>query len=72
ASVGTDGIDGPTDAAGAWAHSGTLAAAAEQSLDWQALLTANDSYELHRRLGTLLRTGPTDTNVGDVQIVLVY
>jgi glycerate-2-kinase len=35
-------------------------------------LADNDAYELHRRLGTLTRTGPTDTNVGDLQISLVY
>lgn len=72
ASIGTDGIDGPTDAAGAWAGPGTLAAAADQALEWQAQLADNNAYELHRRLGTLVRTGPTDTNVGDLQIALVY
>jgi glycerate-2-kinase len=36
------------------------------------MLADNDAYELHKRLGTLIRTGPTDTNVGDLQIALVY
>ncbi len=72
ASVGTDGIDGPTDAAGAWADPGTYAAARAHALDVEGFLEANDAYELHRRLGTLIRTGPTDTNVGDLQVALVY
>ncbi len=72
ASIGTDGIDGPTDAAGAWADTWTDAAARAQSLDLGGFLARNDAYELHRRLGTLIRTGPTDTNVGDLQIALVY
>lgn len=72
ASVGTDGIDGPTDAAGAWADNDTQADADAQSLKVESSLDDNDAYELHRRLGTLTRTGPTDTNVGDIQIALVY
>lgn len=72
ASAGTDGIDGPTDAAGAWADNDTQAVAGALSLNVEASLDDNAAYELHRRLGTLTRTGPTDTNVGDIQIVLVY
>lgn len=71
-SIGTDGIDGPTDAAGAWAGPGTAAEAASLRVPLEALLADNDAYELHRRLGTLIRTGPTDTNVGDLQVALVY
>ena len=71
-SVGTDGIDGPTDAAGAWADNGTAAIAAAQSLKVAAWLADNNAHELHRRLGTLTRTGPTDTNVGDLQVALIY
>ena len=37
-----------------------------------ALLADNNAYELHKRLGTLIRTGPTDTNVGDLQVALIY
>lgn len=72
ASVGTDGVDGPTDAAGAWADNDTHAAADAQSLRVESFLRDNNAYELHRRLGTLMRTGPTDTNVGDMQVVLIY
>lgn len=72
ASVGTDGIDGPTDAAGAWADNTTAALARERALDIETILDANDAYHLHDALGTLIRTGRTDTNVGDVQVALVY
>ena len=72
ASVGTDGIDGPTDAAGAWADGTTAAAAAAAGLDVEAFLDRNDAYHLHEALGTLIRTGRTDTNVGDVQVAVVY
>jgi glycerate 2-kinase len=70
ASIGTDGIDGPTDAAGAHSDSTTMARAAEQSLDPGAYLADNDAYAFFQRLGDLVITGPTSTNVGDVQIVL--
>jgi glycerate 2-kinase len=72
ASVGTDGIDGPTDAAGAWADHTVAALAAAQGVNVAAYLADNNAYELHRRLGTLTRTGPTDTNVGDLQVALIY
>jgi hydroxypyruvate reductase len=72
ASIGTDGIDGPTDAAGAWADASTAAAAAAAGLDVDAFLDRNDAYHLHEALGTLIRTGRTDTNVGDVQVAVVY
>ena len=71
-SVGTDGIDGPTDAAGAWADNAIAAIAASRRIPMEAMLADNDAYELHKRLGTLIRTGPTDTNVGDLQVALVY
>lgn len=72
ASAGTDGIDGPTDAAGAWADHTTRDVARSQQVDIAGALDDNDAYDLHRRLGTLIRTGPTDTNVGDLQITLIY
>jgi glycerate 2-kinase len=71
-SVGTDGIDGPTDAAGAWADGETAAAAVRSGLDVNAHLADNDVYRFHEALGTLVRTGRTDTNVGDVQVALVF
>ena len=71
ASVGTDGIDGPTDAAGAVADSGTAARAAAAGLDWRAALGANDAYHFFEPLGDLLRWGATGTNVGDLHVLLV-
>jgi glycerate 2-kinase len=71
-SVGTDGIDGPTDAAGAFVDNAVAASAAAQGVHVDAYLADNNAYELHRRLGTLTRTGPTDTNVGDLQVALIY
>jgi hydroxypyruvate reductase len=69
-SLGTDGVDGPTDAAGAIAASDSLArAAALGAPTVEAALEANDSYNYFDRLRDLVRTGPTGTNVGDLQIV---
>jgi len=71
ASVGTDGVDGPTDAAGAIVDSTTLDRARRAGLDPDAFLGENDTYRLFDALGDLIRTGPTGTNVGDLQIVLL-
>jgi glycerate-2-kinase len=71
ASLGTDGIDGPTDAAGALVHAGTMAAARRANLDPQRFLDNNDSYNFFQPLDALIRTGPTGTNVGDLQIFLL-
>lgn len=70
ASVGTDGIDGPTDAAGACVDGTTISRASARGLDWRTALDANDSWSFFAALGDLIRTGPTDTNVGDIQVVL--
>jgi len=69
--AGTDGIDGPTDAAGAIATSETIARAAEAGVDPQAALKRNDAYEFFKALGDLVIVGPTGTNVADVMIALV-
>jgi len=69
--AGTDGIDGPTDAAGAIVDGGTIALARREGLDPAACLADNDSHPLLERCGALLRTGPTGTNVMDLQIVVV-
>jgi len=71
ASVGTDGVDGPTDAAGAVVDPSTLARAADAGLDPERALEDNDTYSFFDRLGDLIRTGPTSTNVGDLQVILV-
>ena len=66
----TDGIDGPTDAAGAIVDDGTLERARRAGLDPAALLANNDSYQLFDALGDLIVTGRTGTNVGDLQVFL--
>ena len=72
ASLGTDGVDGPTDAAGAIADTTTLQRAAARSLrEPEAYLAGNDAYAYFEPLGDLVKTGPTDTNVGDIQIALI-
>jgi glycerate 2-kinase len=71
ASIGTDGIDGPTDAAGAVVDSTTIARAKALGLDAAASLHAHDSHSFFRALGDLVITGPTGTNVGDVQVFLL-
>ncbi len=70
-SSGTDGTDGPTDAAGAIADGTTQARAAAKGLDPATYLANNDSYHFFDALGDLVRTGPTGTNVADVQVILV-
>jgi glycerate-2-kinase len=70
-SAGTDGEDGPTDAAGAWVDTDLLTRAAEQGLDPRDYLERNDAYHFFDPLGGLLKTGPTDTNVCDVRVVVV-
>lgn len=70
-SGGTDGTDGPTDAAGAIADGRTVARLRAKSLSAAAMLADNDSYHLFEALGDLIKTGPTGTNVMDVRLVLV-
>jgi len=71
ASLGTDGVDGPTDAAGAMATGSTLQRARALGLDPERALRENDSHPFFRSLGDLIVTGPTGTNVMDLQLVLV-
>lgn len=70
-SGGTDGRDGPTDAAGGLVDAGTFARIAQAGGNAAALLADNDSYRALQLAGDLLITGPTGTNVADVQILLV-
>lgn len=69
--AGTDGIDGPTDAAGAIVTPATCARAAEARIDPHAALALNDAYPFFKALGDLVITGPTGTNVSDIFIALV-
>lgn len=71
ASLGTDGIDGPTDAAGAWVARPSLARAADLALKPEAYLDNNDSYHFFEQTGGLIVTGPTRTNVMDIRLFLL-
>jgi glycerate-2-kinase len=68
--AGTDGTDGPTDAAGAIADGTTLARAAALRLDAQSFLEANDSHSFFGELRDLVVTGPTATNLLDVYLLV--
>ncbi|MBN2332547.1 MAG: glycerate kinase [Deltaproteobacteria bacterium] len=70
-SVGTDGTDGPTDAAGAVADGLTVARAKGLQLTPKDYLTNNDAYHFFDRLGDLVKTGPTNTNVMDLRLMLI-
>ena len=70
-SGGTDGMDGPTNAAGGIVDGATVARAQGRGLDPRAFLEHNDSYNLLRAVNDLLITGPTLTNVMDLQITLL-
>ena len=67
----TDGIDGSEDAAGAIVTPDTLARARAAGLDPRAMLAGHDSYSLFARIGDLVSTGPTLTNVNDFRAILV-
>lgn len=70
-SAGTDGEDGPTDAAGAVLDPAIIAAARRARLDPADFLRRNDSYHFFEPLGGLIKTGPTHTNVCDVRVIVV-
>jgi glycerate-2-kinase len=71
ASLSTDGVDGPTDAAGAIVDGKTLRRAEEAGLDAEAFLAENDSYNFFLKLSDLIFTGPTGTNVNDISITII-
>lgn len=70
-SVGSDGTDGPTDAAGGFADGDTQAALAAQGLSIYDVLKDNDAYHALQKCGGLITTGGTGTNVNDVAVVLI-
>lgn len=70
-SVGSDGTDGPTDAAGGFVDSTTQAALKSQGCDIFATLADNDAYHALQKCNGLIITGPTGTNVNDVSVALV-
>ena len=70
-SVGSDGTDGPTDAAGGYVDGETAAELARQGIDVSRVLAENDSYHALQAVGGLIVTGPTGTNVNDVAVALI-
>jgi glycerate 2-kinase len=70
-SAGTDGVDGPTDAAGGWIDGSTCERAVRLGVDIPRALVGHDAYPALERLGSLLKTGPTGTNVMDLHVGLV-
>ncbi len=70
-SVGSDGTDGPTDAAGGYADGETFDALKARGFSVDAVLQENDAYHALEAVGGLIRTGPTGTNVNDVALILI-
>ena len=70
-SVGSDGTDGPTDAAGGYVDGGTLAALTREGKSAAVALAENDAYPALNAVGGLIMTGPTGTNVNDVAVLLI-
>jgi glycerate-2-kinase len=70
-SAGTDGIDGPTDAAGAIVDNTTTIRAGREGLRGEAALDENGAYDFFAPLGDLIIWGPTGTNVGDLHVMLM-
>jgi len=70
-SGGVDGEDGPTDAAGAWIDQRVAESAQAAGVDMREYLRRNDAYRFFERVGGLLKTGPTGTNVGDLRVLTV-
>jgi glycerate-2-kinase len=69
--IGTDGTDGPTDAAGAVVDGHTMARAQRLSVDLKGALTRHNTYPALKKLHQLILTGPTGTNVNDLYLLLV-
>lgn len=70
-SVGSDGTDGPTDAAGGYVDNETKAVLAKEGLDIYNVLQDNDAYHALEKTGGLIKTGATGTNVNDVAVLLI-
>jgi len=70
-SVGSDGTDGPTDAAGGYVDGSTVQTLRAKGMDLSAMLANNDAYHALEAIDGLIVTGPTGTNVNDVAVVLI-
>ena len=71
ASIGTDGVDGRTSAAGAVSDGTTIERSLKKGLDGVSFLEDNNSYQFFKKLNDLIITGPTGTNVNDIMIAIV-
>ncbi len=69
--VGSDGTDGPTDAAGGYADGDTLSSIAEKGLSYTAMMENHDAYHALEAAAGLIKTGPTGTNVNDIAVALI-
>ena len=70
-SIGSDGTDGPTDAAGGYVDGNTASLLRDQGVDLNQVLDNNDSYHALEACGGLIVTGPTGTNVNDLAVLLI-
>ena len=70
--LATDGEDGPTDAAGAFITGETITKARSMGLNPEEYLANNDSYHFFEKIGCLIKTGPTGTNVNDLSFLFLY
>jgi glycerate-2-kinase len=71
ASIGTDGIDGPTDAAGAIVDGESILRAQRSGLNNKKMLNDNNSYNFFSKIGDLIITGPTGSNVNDIALICI-
>ena len=69
--TGSDGTDGPTDAAGGYVDGDTLAAIADKGLSYATMMENHDAYHALDAVGGLIKTGPTGTNVNDIAVALI-
>jgi glycerate-2-kinase len=70
-SMGTDGLDGPTDAAGAWVDRETMSRVRQLGLDMDDYLGGYDSYHFFQKIDQHIKTGPTRTNVMDLRMFYI-
>lgn len=70
-SFGSDGTDGPTDAAGGYVDGASLRKMRELGIDTDAALRENNTYPALKQIGGFIMTGPTGTNVNDVAVALL-
>ena len=70
-SLGSDGTDGPTDAAGGYVDTDSYSRLLNMNIDYDEMLNNNDAYHALESIGSLIKTGPTGTNVNDITVVLI-